>query len=108
MLTAVILWGYAAGCTPQVQSILHPESLNGTPRWVTSPELKLEYDTFLLRYEYAVGDLEMQAERASKITQAITTLATGGVAYLPGLLQVLLGAGVLSLVADDVRLRRKK
>lgn len=93
------IWIIAFGCTVTTPSPTEPTKL------VNIEELKKEYQLFIIKYEFAVKDLELQAEQQSKLMQSITKLASGSVADLPGLLQLLLTGGFFGAVTDNIRKR---
>lgn len=99
-----VLWIVAVGCTPITQSPFHPD------RQVTATELEQEYliwqkenEITVAKFEAAGKDLQQQAENQAKVLDVVTTLASGSVADWPGLVQLLLGSGVVGLFADNVR-----
>ena len=103
---ALIIWLIAVGCTPLVNSPTTPGAL------VNAPELAVEFDVWqktqdatMIRFEAAGEDLKRQEETQAKFLQAITSLATGGVADLPGLIQLLAGGGLLGAIGDNIRKR---
>ena len=59
----------------------------------------------MIRFEAAGEDLKRQEEAQSEFVQLVTTLATGGVADLPGLIQLLAGGGLLGAIGDNIRKR---
>lgn len=103
-LIGTILWIVAAGCTPVVQSPFHPE------RRVTALELEDEYllwqkenEVMVTKLEMAGKDLQRQLENRARVLDLLVTLANGTVADWPGLVQLLLGSGVVGLLADNIR-----
>jgi len=101
-----VIWLIAVGCTPTVISPFDP----GVE--VTAAELSRDYtiwlkqnEATLLAFEAAGKDLEQQQQAQAEFLRVITTLATGGVADLPGLIQLLAGGGLIGAVADNVRKR---
>ncbi|MBA7606365.1 hypothetical protein ES703_13513 [subsurface metagenome] len=95
----LVIWIIAVGCLPETASPTMPGKL------VNVNELRLEYETFMLKFEYAVKDIEGQTERQDNFIAMIIKLASGNVADLPGLLQLLLGGGFFGAVTDNIRKR---
>jgi hypothetical protein len=99
-----IIWLIGVGCTPITQSPFTPD------RQVTATELEQEYliwqkenEIVIAKFEAAGKDLQQQAANQAKVLEVITTLASGSVADWPGLVQLLLGSGVVGLLADNIR-----
>lgn len=90
------VWLIAVGCTPETLSPL-------TNRMVNASQLQIDFDTMMASFEFAKADLERQALMQAEFTKAILMLASGSVADLPGLLQLLLGSGLLGFAADNIR-----
>lgn len=95
----LVIWFIAFGCTITTPSPTIPG------KRVNIDELKLEYETFMLKFEYAVGDIEGQTKRQDNFIAMIVKLASGSVADLPGLLQLLLTGGFFGAVTDNIRKR---
>ena len=93
------IWILAVGCIPETPSPTDPTRL------VNVVELEQEYKLFLIKYEFAVRDLELQQEQQNKIMEMITKLASGNVADWPGLVHLLVGGGGLAAVLDNIRKR---
>lgn len=98
-LTMLAVWIIAFGCTSLTQSPSDPTQM------VNVNELQREYELFQVKYQFAIKDLEELEEQRNKILDAITKLASGSVADLPGLLQLLLVGGFFGAVTDNVRKR---
>lgn len=96
---ALVIWLVAIGCVPLTPSPLNPNNL------VNAKELGLEYRQFVARYEFAGQDLQEQAEQQTKFFNVILELASGNVADLPGLLQLLLYGGFAGPLTDNIRKR---
>lgn len=101
---AAILWIVAVGCTPVTQSPLDENKM------VNARELNVEYQRWLAeqkiieaKFEAAGQDLEEQAKANEKLTQALVELASGSVADWSGLVQLLVGGGLLGVVGDNIR-----
>ncbi len=95
----LVIWLVAFGCIPETPSPTDPTRL------VNVVELEQEYKLFLIKYEFAVRDLEIQVKQQSDIMEMISKLASGSVADLPGLLQLLLTGGFFGAVTDNIRKR---
>lgn len=105
-VVSLILWFIAVGCIPVTESPIAPG------KFVSAPELETEFaiwqknqETIALKFEAAGEDLKRQEEQNAEILKFITTLASGGVADLPGLIQLLAGGGLLGALADNIRKR---
>ena len=105
-IIAILIWGYAIGCTPLTQSILTAGKM------LNAPELDLEFETWqkqqeimIARFEAAGQDLERQKANNEKIKELILGLASGGVADMPGLVKLLLAGGGLGALTDNIRKR---
>ena len=103
---AVVIWFSAASCTPQTASPLNPGQL------VDAKGLEIDYkawqssvDLMALKFKAAGEDIQEQKVNQEKITQIITTLASGSVADWPGLVQLLIGGGLLGAISDNIRKR---
>lgn len=95
-IAALAIWLAAVGCTPETLSPL-------SGRMVNASQLQVDFDTMMASFELAKGDLERQALMQAEFTKAILMLASGSVADLPGLLQLLLGGGLLGFAGDNIR-----
>jgi len=93
---AIVLWIVAVGCTPQTLSPL-------SGKMVTAAELQVDFNTAMARFELASADLERQAEMQAKFNELLLVLASGSVADWPGLLQMIIGGGLIGFMADNVR-----
>lgn len=105
-ICAVVIWLLAVGCTATVPSPVLPGVL------VNAVELQMEFEIWqhdqeamLLRFEAAGKDLEEQEERQAVFWQLVTRLASGGIADWPGLLQLVIGGGLLGALSDNIRKR---
>ncbi|GAI94399.1 unnamed protein product, partial [marine sediment metagenome] len=98
-IVMLVIWFVAFGCTVTTPSPAEPTRL------VNVVELEQEYKLFIIRYEFAVQDLELQQKQQGDIMEMITKLASGSVADLPGLLQLLLTGGFFGAVTDNIRKR---
>lgn len=103
-IVALILWVAAVGCTP-----VTPSPLDET-RLVNTSGLSLEYEQWLTdqkimekRFEAAGQDLEAQAKANEEFKNLLLSLASGSVADWNGLVQLLVGGGLLGVIGDNVR-----
>ena len=103
-LVGTVLWLFAASCTPVTQSPFHPD------RMVTAVELEQEYQVWLKeneivvsKFEFAGKDLQQKLNNQNAAIQAAISFASGNVADLPGLIQLLMGSGIVGLFADNIR-----
>ncbi len=93
---ALMLWFAAIGCTPETRSPVSGQMVNAS-------ELQLDFNTVMASFELAKVDLEHQAEMQGKFKDALLALASGSVADWPGLLQLLVGGGLLGFMGDNLR-----
>lgn len=106
MIAASAIWIGAQGCTPTAASPLDQAKL------VNAPQLELEFkawraeqEIILARFDLARDDIQRQKEGWAEIQQALVTLASGGVADLPGFIQLALGLGGVGAITDNIRKR---
>lgn len=104
LLLAGIIGVIGLSCSSTTRSPIDPE------RKVNARDLNIEYQVWLAeqkvfqrKFELAAADLEIQTEQLTAIGEAISQLAAGGIPSVPGLLQLLLGAGFTGLIIDNVR-----
>ncbi len=102
-LIILLLWLVAVGCMPETKS-----PLTGLP--TNASELSLDYaksvkahEIMLQSFEVAGEDLERQVAAQNELKQLLLALASGSVASWPGLLQMLVGGGLLGLASDAIR-----
>ena len=94
---AVLMW-IAVGCAEvTVTSPLDSQ------RQLTGPQLQRAYDSTVAAFEDASMELEAQLEQRGKLDKILMAVASGSVSTWPGLLQVVLGGGILGLAADNTR-----
>ena len=105
-IVAFIIWAAAVGCTPRTESPTRAGVM------VSAPQLQTEFTVWeeqnqikLILFEAAGKDLERQKKYQAEFAQLLITLASGGVADLPGLLQLLAGGTLLGAVSDNIRKR---
>jgi hypothetical protein len=101
---AMGLWVAAVGCTPMTQSPVDET------KEVNARQLSIEYQSWQAqqkvieaKFEAAGEDLTEQAEANEAFKQTLLTLASGSVADWPGLVQLLIGGGLLGVIGDNVR-----
>jgi hypothetical protein len=99
-----VIWLVAVGCTPVTESPFVPG------KEVTATQLEQDYliwqkenEIVMQKFENAGKDLEQQKANQAAYIGVITTLASGGVADWPGLIQLLLGSGLVGLIGDNIR-----
>ncbi len=104
-VVGLILWVVVSiSCTPTTDSPIRTNSK------VTATELEHDYEKWKAeieltakRFESAAEDIEHQQEQWSKITGLLMQVASGGVTNYTGLLNIVLGSGLLGIGADNVR-----
>jgi hypothetical protein len=101
-----MLWAYATSCTPLTESPLN------LGRMVTEKQLALELKSWQAQQEVAIAkfeaageDIAQQKENNKKIEELIMSVASGGVADMPGLLKLLIAGGGLGAITDNIRKR---
>lgn len=105
-IVAVLIWFYAASCTPLTPSPIDKSVM------LTEPALKLEFEVWkagneimIKRFEAAGQDIEAQKAGSENLETMVLQIASGGVADLPGLLKLFLTGGGLGAIADNIRKR---
>ncbi len=105
-VVGLLIWIGAVGCQPRTPSPLDPDHL------VNARELEIVFKTWesqqlitAAKFEAAGQDLQEQAETMAAIYKTIITVASGGVADLPGLLSLLLIGGGGGAMIDNIRKR---
>jgi len=104
-LAGAVLWVFTGiACTPTTESPVHP----GVQ--VTAERLELDYHQWLAdcnttakRFDFAARDIERQVQQWGQAESALMQLASGSVANWGGLLQLLMGSGIIGLFADNIR-----
>ena len=93
-------------CVPLTSSPLQPEKM------VDEKGLAIDFKTWQMqtaimqeKFTNAGEDLKTQTEKNSQIETMIVDLASGRVPDVPALLKILLGAGGLGAVYDNIRKR---
>ena len=101
---AVLVWVAAVGCTPMT---LSPTD---ETKQLNARQLDIEYQSWLAaqkiteaKFEAAGQDLVEQAESNEVFKETLLTLASGSVADWSGLVQLLVGGGLLGVVGDNIR-----
>ena len=104
LLIAVPIGIIGLTCTPVTRSPMDPS------RMVNARELNIEYQVWVAeqsvyqkKFELGAEDIDAQAKQFTSIGTAIQNLAAGGVPDVPGLIQLLLGAGFAGLLVDNIR-----
>ncbi len=105
-VVALMLWGYAVGCTPMTRSPLDPARL------VNTIQLDLDFKTWQSQQEITAAkftaagqDLEQQRVNNEKMKEQIMSLASGGIPDASGLVKLLIGGGGLGAIVDNIRKR---
>ena len=94
---AVLLW-IGVGCA----EVKVTSPLDGVTQ-LTGPQLQRAYDSTVVAFEDAGEELEAKLEQRNKLTKLLMTAASGSVTTWPGLLQLIVGGGILGLAGDNVR-----
>jgi len=104
LLIAIPVGLIGFSCMPTTKSPIDPT------RKVNARDLNIEYQIWLAeqkvyqtKFELAAGDIDAQTKQFTAIGTAIQNLAAGGVPNVPGLIQLLLGAGFAGLLVDNIR-----
>lgn len=91
-------------CMPETVSPVNPEhKLNARELEHAYQIWQAEQQVQQRRFELAAEDLDAQVEQLTAFGELIQTLGAGGVPNVPGLIQLVLGAGVVGLITDNVR-----
>ena len=105
-IIGLVIWIAAYGCSATT------ESPTGTGEAVTSSQLehqfiiwKAEQEVMLLKFQLGVEDIAEQEEKWNKVQALLVKVASGSVANMPGLLQIVLASGLIGVVGDNVRKR---
>jgi len=103
---ALLLWVVAVGCEPITASPLDPaRSVNAKQLELDLKIWQKQIEITQAKFEAAGEDLAEQKANNAKITEFILNLAGGGVADLPGLIQLLVGGGAIGAITDNIRKR---
>ena len=101
---ALLVWVFAVGCTPMTASPMDET------KEVNARQLDIEYQSWLAqqkiieaKFEAAGQDLQERGEANEAFKQTLLTLASGSVADWSGLVQLLVGGGLLGVVGDNIR-----
>ena len=99
-----LVWVAAVGCTPMTVSPLDDA------KRVDAGQLSVEFKSWeakqvivAAKFDAAGEDLTRQAEANEAFKQTLLTLASGSVADWSGLVQLLVGGGLLGVVGDNIR-----
>lgn len=105
-IIGVLLWTYAASCTPLTESPLVPGRLvNETQLSVDLKTWQVQQEVMIVKFEAAGADIEQQKENNKKVQAMILSLASGGIPDMSSLVKLMLGGGGLGALADNVRKR---
>jgi len=104
-VVGLILWFVVSvSCVPTTESPIRTNSK------VSASQLEQDYEKWKAdieltakRFETAAADIERQQEQWSKITGLLMQISSGGVTNYSGLLNIVLGSGLLGVGADNVR-----
>jgi len=104
-LLGVLLWSYASlSCMPITESPVRQGVM------LSATELQQEYDTWttnneliVKKFELAAEDIKRQQEQYSKIESAVMSIVSGNVTTWTGLLNLILGSGIIGVSADNIR-----
>lgn len=104
-LLGVLLWSYASlSCMPTTESPVRQGVM------LSATELQQEYDTWttnneliVKKFELAAEDIKRQQEQYSKIESAVMSIVSGNVTTWSGLLNLILGSGIIGVSADNIR-----
>ena len=106
MIAAAATWFTAVGCTPTTDSPLDPaRQVNEKQLALDLKSWQAENEIMLARFEASGQDLQEQKETNKKIEDFILTVASGGIADLPGLATLLISGGALGAITDNIRKR---
>ena len=102
-LVGLVLWIVAVGCTPTASSPITGDRVDSRELAAELEEYIILHELTLKKFEVAQAEIEEQKAAMEEMKQIILAMASGSVADIPGLLQLLLGSSVLGLFADNVR-----
>jgi hypothetical protein len=101
---AMGLWVAAVGCMPMTQSpVDETKQVNARQLSIEYQGWQAEQKVIEAKFEAAGEDLTEQAEANEVFKQTLLTLASGSVADWSGLVQLLIGGGLLGVIGDNVR-----
>lgn len=105
-IIGLLLWAYAASCTPLTESPLVPGRLvNESQLSVDLKTWQVQQEVMIVKFEAAGQDIEQQKENNKKVQAMILDLATGGIPDMSSLVKLMIGGGGLGALADNVRKR---
>ncbi len=105
-IVGILIGIYAISCTPVVSDPTRPGSQVNARQLQSSFETwQAEQQVITKQFELAGNELEYQAEQNKKIEDLIIKIVSGGVADLPGLLQLAFAGGALGAITDNIRKR---
>ena len=101
---AMGLWVAAVGCTPMtVSPVDESKEVNARQLGIEYQGWQAQQKVIEAKFEAAGEDLTEQAEANEVLKQTLLTLASGSVADWSGLMQLLIGGGLLGVLGDNVR-----
>jgi len=105
-IVAVVIWLVAVGCQPTTPNPLNPDQqLSAAALETEFGVWQIRQKEIMLRFEAGRADIVQQQEKWNELQAGLMQLASGSVADLPGLMQLLLGGGLLGFLTDNVRKR---
>lgn len=105
-VAAVVIWLVAVGCSPTTPNPLNPDQqLSAAALETEFAVWQVRQKEIMLRFEAGRADIVQQQEKWNELQAGLMQLASGSVADLPGLMQLLLGGGLLGFLTDNVRKR---
>ena len=103
-LVGALLFMIAVGCTPVVESPSRPGVMVSAPELADDFALwQMDTDRTAMQFQLAGEDIERQKAEQAAIYETITMLASGSVADWGGLVQLLIGGGLIGVVGDNIR-----
>lgn len=104
-IVGIILWIMLSfSCVPKTDSPIRTNSkVNAVQLSQDYERWKAEIKLTAKRFEDAAADIERQQEQWGTITNLLMKVASGGVTDYQGLLNIVLGSGLLGIGADNVR-----
>ena len=105
-VVGLIFWFVAVGCSAATPDPLNPARMISADELQTSFQIwQKESEKMMIRFDAARADIEKQQEQWNEFQSALMQLASGAVADWSGLVQLVLGGGLIGAVSDNVRKR---
>ncbi len=105
-IVAIVIWITACGMTATTESPTRPGRFVNALELQTEFELwQLDQEKMALLFKAAGENIEQQQKAWSELESLMITLASGGVADLPGLLKLLAGGTLIGAIGDNIRKR---